>query len=176
MDRYLPQALNLTARFLQRLAGLCLAGTLMLAGCTLPPQPDERPVEVVRPLPAPEPLPPRPQPSLPEAAVPPIPLPEPVPEFPALNTTSEMLIGESRRHQSTGNLAQAASSIERALRLDPRQPLLWLELGEIHLVEGDFAQAEAMARRALGFAGNYSGVHERAERLLFEARRSRGSL
>ena len=143
----------------------------LLAGCTLPPLPEEpRDPAVIRPEPPAPARPPAPQ--APPLVIEPVPQPEPEPQWPAVSATSAQLLSESRRHQDAGNLAQAATSIERALRIDPRQPLLWLELGEIHLSEGDYVQAEAMASRALNLAGPYRGVQERAEELRFEARRA----
>ena len=145
---------------------------MLLAGCTLPPLPEEpRDPTVIRPAPPPAP---QPAPPAPPLVIEPVPTPEPEPEpqWPAVSATSAQLLSESRRHQDAGNLAQAATSIERALRIDPRQPLLWLELGEIHLAEGDYVQAEAMAARALNLAGSWRGVQEQAERLRFEARRA----
>lgn len=144
----------------------------LLAGCTLPPLPeDPRDPAVMRPAPPP-PATPQPAPPAPPLVIEPLPAPEPEPQWPAISATSTQLLLESRRHQDAGNLAQAATSIERALRIDPRQPLLWLELGEIYLAEGDYVQAEAMAARALNLAGPYRGVQDRAEQLRFEARRA----
>ena len=144
----------------------------LLAGCTLPPLPEEpRDPVVIRPAPPP-PATPQPAPPAPPLVIEPVPIPEPEPQWPAISATSAQLLSESRRHQDAGNQAQAAASIERALRIDPRQPLLWLELGEIYLAEGDYVQAEAMASRALNLAGPYRGVQDRAEQLRFEARRA----
>jgi len=150
-----------------------LALLALLAGCTLPPLPEEpRDPVVIRPAPPPPPATPQPAPPAPPLVIEPVPQPEPAPLWPEVSATSTQLLSESRRHRDAGNLAQAATSIERALRIDPRQPLLWLELGEIYLVEGDYVQAESMASRALNLAGPYRGVQDRAEGLRFEARRA----
>lgn len=145
----------------------------LLAGCTLPPLPDEpREPVVIRPAPPPPAQPAPPAPPAPPLVIEPVPTPAPEPLWPEISATSAQLLSDSRRHQDAGNLAQAATSIERALRIDPRQPLLWLELGEIYLAEADYVQAEAMATRALNLAGPYRGVQQRAEALRFEARRA----
>jgi len=145
----------------------------LLAGCTLPPLSEDEAPATPLPPPVSREVPP-PAAPLPDTVLPPPPLPEPQPEWPPLSQTSTTLLGESRRHREAGNTPQAASTLERALRIDPRQPILWLELGELHLAEGDFVQAESMASRALDYAGPYWGVEQRARALLFEARRSLG--
>ena len=79
------------------------------------------------------------------------------------------LLEQSRGQRAAGSYAAAASSIERAIRIDPNNAGLWLELGEIKLDEGDPQQAEQMARKALSLAGGDPSVTSRAERLLARA-------
>ena len=76
------------------------------------------------------------------------------------------LLAESRAARAAGNLTDAAVSVERALRIDPNDPELWLEFGQIQLASGDNAQAAALARKALTLAGDDRDVTARAERLL----------
>ncbi|HEY8432611.1 MAG TPA: tetratricopeptide repeat protein [Sandaracinaceae bacterium] len=79
------------------------------------------------------------------------------------------LLEQSRSQRAAGSLTAAASSIERALRIDPNNALLWLELGEIKLEDGDPQQAEQMARKALTLASGDPAVEARAEFLLVRA-------
>jgi Tfp pilus assembly protein PilF len=83
---------------------------------------------------------------------------------------SQALLKESRRYQAGGEYPQAAASIERALRIEPRQPLLWLELGQIRLREGNRAQAESMARKALSLASGDATLESQALELIARAR------
>jgi cytochrome c-type biogenesis protein CcmH/NrfG len=76
------------------------------------------------------------------------------------------LLAESRAARAAGNLTGAAASVERALRIDPNDPELWLEFGQIQLASGDNAQAAALARKALTLAGDDRDLTARAERLL----------
>ncbi|HEX6995912.1 MAG TPA: tetratricopeptide repeat protein [Gammaproteobacteria bacterium] len=82
---------------------------------------------------------------------------------------SVALLEQSRSQRAAGSLTAAASSIERALRIDPNNAELWLELGEIKLEDGDPLQAEQMARKALTLAGGDRVVAARAARLLARA-------
>ncbi len=47
------------------------------------------------------------------------------------------------------NYPLAAANIERALRIEPENPLLWIELAKIRQAEGNSTQAETLAKRAL---------------------------
>jgi Flp pilus assembly protein TadD len=76
------------------------------------------------------------------------------------------LLQQSRAQRAAGNNTQAAASIERALRIDPNNAALWLELGEIHLAAGNRTQAASMARKALTLTSGDAGLESRAERLL----------
>jgi Flp pilus assembly protein TadD len=77
-----------------------------------------------------------------------------------------VLLEQSRAQRAAGNNTQAAASIERALRIDPNNATLWVELGEIHLAAGNRSQAASMARKALTLTSGDAGLESRAERLL----------
>src|SRR5690606_254579 len=66
---------------------------------------------------------------------------------------SRALLAQSRSERAAGSYAAAAASVERALRIDPNNALLWLELAQIRLEERDPAQAYTMARQAQSLAG-----------------------
>jgi Tfp pilus assembly protein PilF len=76
------------------------------------------------------------------------------------------LLEIGRAQRDNGNLAEAAMTIERALRIEPNNPSLWIELGEIKAADGDRAQAETMARKALTLAGGDARIEDRAYRLI----------
>lgn len=147
---------------------------LLVTGCVPPdmgrPQPSTTaPVPSTAPPPAVAVI--RPVPDLGEA--PPAPA-EPLPAprtAPPVSSASQALLTQSRGHQAAGRYEQAAASIERALRIEPRQPVLWLELGNIRLKEGDFAQAESMGRKALSLATGDATLTARAEQLIAAAKK-----
>lgn len=149
---------------------------LATAGCST-----AQPLIVTAPRPAPEPRAPMPDPGAdtspmpgaPQARTFPLPseevrsAPPPAAEPPPQAAPASVaLLEQSRSQRAAGSLAAAASSIERALRIDPNNAELWLELGEIKLEDGDPLQAEQMARKALTLAGGDRIVALRAERLL----------
>ncbi|NIO84261.1 MAG: tetratricopeptide repeat protein, partial [Candidatus Aminicenantes bacterium] len=48
---------------------------------------------------------------------------------------------------------QASATIERALRIEPKNPLLWQRLGYLHLQNHRWQQAIAMAQKSNTLAG-----------------------
>ena len=79
---------------------------------------------------------------------------------------SSALLEQSRAQRAAGSLPAARASLERALRLDPNNAALWLELGELELQTGNAAQAATMARKAMTLAGRDRRLTDRAEQLL----------
>ena len=81
-------------------------------------------------------------------------------------SASAVLLEQARAQHDTGDYADATSTIERALRIDPNNPELWIALGEIKYDEGDRQQADLMARKALTLAAGDRSVQFRANRLI----------
>ena len=52
------------------------------------------------------------------------------------------------------DLEQAAASLERALRINPRQPTLWHNLAGVRLTQGDWMRAANLATNSNMHAGN----------------------
>lgn len=108
--------------------------------------------------------PPQPGPSTraPSGSAPPPPEAEPAPR----SNASAALLEQGREARAAGRYAEATASLERALRIDPSNPLLWIELAEIKAADGDRTQAREMARKALTLAGGNPAIESRARRLL----------
>jgi uncharacterized protein HemY len=73
---------------------------------------------------------------------------------------------------SSGDLDGASSTLDRALRIEPNNPLLWIELGRLRLGESDAHQAEVCGRKALALASGDQGTQSQARRLLADALRA----
>ena len=85
---------------------------------------------------------------------------------PATERGERRVLERSRSERTAGDFTAAAVSVERALRIEPNNPSLWIELAEIKAAEGDRDQAEMIARKALTLAGSDRSIRERADRLL----------
>jgi tetratricopeptide (TPR) repeat protein len=69
-----------------------------------------------------------------------------------LGAAASALVAQAHRQAAGGDPQLAISSIERALRIEPDNPLLWIELGEIHESAGHFEQAGGIGHKALQLA------------------------
>ena len=98
-------------------------------------------------------------------------VPEPLP--PSAPVVREPTLGAASR-AATKNYPVAASSIERALRIEPDNPLLWIELGKVRFAEGNYVQAENMARKAVSMSVNAPRAQSSAWRLIADSYRARG--
>jgi tetratricopeptide (TPR) repeat protein len=84
------------------------------------------------------------------------------------------LMQSARADSAAGRLSTAAASLERALRIEPRNPRLWHELARVRLKQGEYAQAQSMAARSNAWAGNDSALREENQRLIEQAREAAG--
>ena len=84
--------------------------------------------------------------------------------------------GRARAEAAEHKLQSAVASIERAQRLEPRNPWLWQELARLHLAQGDHAQAESLAARSNPWAGSDGTLRAANWRLIGAARAARGDV
>lgn len=101
---------------------------------------------------------------------------------PAPNTTTAVtvaaqppaviaLLQHAEQQANAGDLESAAASLERAIRIDPRNPVLWYHLATVRLSQGEPAQAEQLASKSNSLApGNYA-QQSRNWLLIAQARR-----
>lgn len=137
-------AASAAPRSLAVLVLTCMAA----AGCTTSP--------FGFPQPQPSPAPRAPAPSEPAPVEPPAPQ----------STASATLLEQGREARFAGRTAEATASLERALRIDPNNPLLWIELAEVKAMDGDRTQAREMARKAMTLASGDRSIEARARALL----------
>jgi tetratricopeptide (TPR) repeat protein len=150
-----------------RTLAAALAAAVLLAGCPAAsqrPQPAGNSIPGAQPSePAPGPLTPNPQPP---------PRAQPAPRENRLSPATRSLVTQSRTLASHGDLDGASSTLDRALRIEPNNPLLWIELGRLRLAENDAHQAESCGRKALSLASGDHGTQAQAGRLLADALRA----
>ena len=126
-------------------------------GTTTPEQPGSA---------VPEPTPP--------ATPAPVPPPAPPPRSHRLSPATNALVVQARTATSKGDFDAAAATLERALRIEPDNPLVWIEMGQMRLASGDPVQAENMGRRALALAAGAPREQANAWQLIGFALRARG--
>jgi tetratricopeptide (TPR) repeat protein len=111
----------------------------------------------------------------PPPAAPPAPaIPQAPPRENHLSAATHSLVTQARTQMSHGDLDGASATLDRALRIEPNNPLLWIELGRLRIAEGDAHQAEGCGRKALALASGDRGTQAQAGRLLADALRAQG--
>lgn len=163
------------------------------------PLPPPAPGVEVMPLDAPAPLTPteplvgQPLPAAPAApATPPPPRPAPAPapvaSAPAApsapaepeaerggNNAVVALIDSANTYVRNNELDKAAASLERAQRLEPRNPNILYDLAQVRAHQAQYGQSEALAQKSIALAGGNKALQAKAWRLIAAVRRAGGN-
>ena len=107
--------------------------------------------------------------------LPPVPPPyaPPARQF-RLGPAASALVAQSHAQAGTGEYVAAGATLERALRIEPDNPLLWVELGRVQLSQGNAGQAGSMGRKALALATGDPAVQASAWRLIADSLHAQG--
>jgi predicted Zn-dependent protease len=110
------------------------------------------------------------------AAPTPAPLPRERPKSPAatLGPASKALVSQAEAQRKKGDLPGATATMERALRIEPNNPLLWVEMGRLRMDQRNYAQAEGMGRKALSMSVGDDRTQSQAWQLIADSLRARG--
>ena len=149
--------------------GFVAALALLLGGCAPPwtrPEPQGNAPAVPQPA----------EPAAPPAPAVPAPPPRP-PQPPRenhLSPATRSLVTQAHTLLAHGDIDGASATLDRALRIEPSNPLLWIELGRVRLVDGNAHQAEVCARKALTLASGDPAAQGQAGHVLVDALRAQG--
>ena len=104
------------------------------------------------------------------------PAPRPRPKRPpaTLTPASEALVAQARAQRKKGDLPGASVALDRALRIEPNNPLLWIEMGQLRMDQQNYPQAENMGRKALAMSIGDDATQSRAWELIAQSLRARG--
>ncbi len=179
--------MNVMSRLKIRFAPYGMA--LLLAGCgTLPPVARE-PVAPRAPVIKSEPAPPpvgaapsqpavtQPLPETPPVTTEPLPPPaeitvQPMPAPPAPAVVA--LLDSAGRQEQAGQLESAAATLERALRVAPRNGTVWYRLARVRLAQGQWQAAANLAAKSNSLAGADAGLRKLNWTLIAKARERLG--
>ncbi len=154
----------------RRIASSVLIGAVMLSGCVMrsgeegPATPTAPPGQAIGVVPVPVQPPP----------APPEPPATPAPRQFYLGTASRALVNQAHAQAKSGDFGQASATIERALRIEPENPLLWIELGRMRLEAADPDQADSMGHKALALGTGDPAAQASAWRLIADSLQARG--
>ncbi|HDS1819400.1 TPA: hypothetical protein QEM96_004092 [Pseudomonas putida] len=84
------------------------------------------------------------------------------------------LLTTAQQQQVSGDFNGASSSLERAQRIAPREPQVLFRLAQVRLSQGDAAQAEQLARRALTYANGRPDLQAELWNTIAQAREKQG--
>jgi len=101
------------------------------------------------------------------------PYPPPGRQF-RLGAAASALVTQAHAQAGGGEYAAAGATLERALRIEPDNPLLWVELGRVQLSEGNAGQASGMGRKALALATGDPSAQASAWRLIADSLHAQG--
>jgi Flp pilus assembly protein TadD len=157
---------------------------LLSAGCSLQPfnktppptAPTTPPTGQGPSVPVPETVPPpgQTEPVIEAPLPPPVPKERPKVAPAKLSPASQALVTQAQSQRKRGDLPGATVSLERALRIEPSNPLLWIEMGRLRMDQRNYAQAEAMGRKALSVAVGDNRAQSAAWLLIADSFKARG--
>jgi cytochrome c-type biogenesis protein CcmH/NrfG len=81
------------------------------------------------------------------------------------------LLQQAEQQANAGDLESAAASLERAIRIDPRNPVIWFHLATVRLSQGEPSQAEQLATKSNSLAPGNHAQQSRNWLLIAQARR-----
>lgn len=102
--------------------------------------------------------------------------PEPTPPAPSANAAVVTLLDKAGEHSAAGRLSEAGVVLERALRIEPRNPFLWQELARVRLGQGQYRQAENLAAKSNSLTAGDAALCRENWRIIGQARTKRGDL
>jgi len=93
---------------------------------------------------------------------------------PSQNDGVLALLDQADRESAAGELPAAGASLERALRIEPRNPVLWQKLARVRLEQGEYHQAENLAAKANALAPDNRRLRSENWRIIGQARQLLG--
>lgn len=101
---------------------------------------------------------------------------EPPPLPPASGNRAVIaLLDRAQLDAGAGRPVAAGATLERALRIEPRNARLWHELAQLRLAQGQYAQAVALAQKSNSFAGTQRRLQAMNWRVIGQARIAQGN-
>lgn len=85
------------------------------------------------------------------------------------------LVERARQEADSGRRESAGASLERALRIEPRNAWLWHELARLRLTQGQYAQAVSLAQKSNSLAVRERALQALNWHLIADARIAQGN-
>ena len=92
----------------------------------------------------------------------------------SMGSAASSLMAKAEQQQRSGDLTGAASTLERALRIEPRNALLWNRLANVRLEQRRNALASELASKSNAFAGSDNALKKNNWLIISSARQASG--
>ncbi len=89
---------------------------------------------------------------------------------PAPGRAVQMLMAQARQQKQAGELVAAAGSLERALRIEPKNPVLWNRLAHVRYKQKQYSLAASLAAKSNSFAAQDQALRADNNALIGRAR------
>ncbi|HKK16591.1 MAG TPA: hypothetical protein VJ981_07775 [Gammaproteobacteria bacterium] len=84
------------------------------------------------------------------------------------------LLDDAKQYSGQGQNQHAIASVERALRIEPKNPILWNKLSHLHLQQGNWVQSIAMAKKSNVLASGDNALQADNWQIIARARQQLG--
>ena len=88
------------------------------------------------------------------------------------NSAVIALMQSANNYQKQGDYVAAATALERAIRISPRDAELYLHLARLRLQQNNYQQAEQLCRKAIALEPKYSSIAYQCEEVIEMSRRA----
>lgn len=93
-------------------------------------------------------------------------IPNSAPSAAPNNSAVIALLSSGQQQRKSGDYQRAAATLERAIRISPRNPELYYELAQVRYLEGNYHQGEQLCRKAISLAAGDRVLIERCRSLI----------
>jgi len=100
----------------------------------------------------------------------------PSPPAPTLPPATGALAQQAEQQRQSGDYVGAAATLERALRIEPREAYLWNRLARVRMEQGLHSQAGNLAERSNSLAGDEAPLKQDNWGMIAVSRRAGGDL
>jgi len=88
------------------------------------------------------------------------------PARPGNNSAVIALLSSAQKQLQSGDYMRAAATLERAIRISPRDPELYYQLAQVRYLQRNYHQTEQLCRKAISLAGSDKKLLARCRLLL----------
>lgn len=80
-----------------------------------------------------------------------------------LSPAAQELVAKAKRYSGSGDSASALRYLDRAQRISPRAPQVYMAMAEVRLQQGETSQARQLANKALSLVGDDDDLRQAVE-------------